>query len=158
MRRLSFTLIICTVVSMVSVFAYNLSVAADKEQLVGFVKKAAAFYKQNGMEKSFEEYSNPKGRFIEGELYIYAYDMKGTCVAHGANPKLIGQDLYEIQDVDGKYLIKELVKAAKNGSGFVEYKWKNPKTGEIEQKLGYVEKLDENYFAGSGIYFGAPRK
>lgn len=154
MSRISNSLLISVTILMFCAFSANVSCAADKTQLVAFVKKAVAYYKQNGTEKSFDEFSNPSGQFIAGELYIYAYDMAGNCVAHGANPKLIGQNLYQIQDVDGKYVIRELVEAAKKGGGFVEYRWKNPKSGAIEKKLGYVEPVDATYFVGSGIYYG----
>ena len=45
-----------------------------------------------------------------------------------------------------------MVDAAKKGSGYVDYFWQNPVSKKIEAKLGYVEKIDNTYWVGSGIY------
>ena len=50
---------------------------------------------------------------------------------------------------------KDLREAAYNGSGFSEYYYINPlHNNTIEKKLGYVEKVDDNWWLGSGIYEG----
>ena len=42
--------------------------------------------------------------------------------------------------------------AAKDGKGFVEFGWNDPATGKEGRKLGYVVKVDESMWLGSGIY------
>jgi len=66
-----------------------------KEQMVKFVEEAAAYVKEVGREAALKEFSNPKGKFVRenGELYIYAYDFKCVCLAHGFTPDLVGRDL-----------------------------------------------------------------
>jgi len=131
----------------------NADIKAGKDKLVKFVQAAAEFYKKEGKDKAFKEFSDPKGKFIDGEFYIYAYDFNGVCVAHGSNPKLVGQDLKDFTDPDGFKLIQALIDVAKNHEkGFQPFKWPNPLTKKSAPKIGYVEKLDENYFIGSGIY------
>ena len=86
--------------------------------------------------------------------FIYYRDgaKKGVCVAHGARPALIGKNLLDLKDQDGKYLIRELADVANGpGSGWVDYKWPNPITNKIEDKSSYVEKMGD-YFVGVGIY------
>ena len=61
----------------------------------GMVKKAIAFVKTNGKEKALAEFSNPKGPFVKGELYIYVLDPKEIIIAYGANQKFIGK-IYSI--------------------------------------------------------------
>lgn len=125
---------------------------ASEKEAVAFVKRAVEFYKKNGPEKAWAEFSNPQGAFIDRDLYIYAYTFEGMNVAHGANQKLVGRDLSELKDVDGKFVIKELAAVAKAaGAGWVDYKWANPGTKKIELKRGYVERVD-NFFIGSGVY------
>lgn len=122
------------------------------EQAVNLVKKAVQFYKENGAEKAFAEFNKPAGQFVEGDLYIFVYDLNGVNAVHGANPSLIGKNLIDMQDPDGKFIIKELIQiATTKGSGWFDYKYKNPKSGSIDWKSSYVEKLD-NYFIGCGIY------
>lgn len=131
------------------------SVAAPtKEEMVAFVKKAVDYVKKNGKKKAFAKFSNHTDKdFHIGELYIYAYDYKGVCLAHGYRSALIGADGSKITDPDGLYVIKELAKIAKeNKHGFLKYKWSNPVHNRVEEKLGYVEDMDGEYWIGSGIY------
>jgi signal transduction histidine kinase len=79
--------------------------------------------------------------------------MSGLCLAHGARPALIGKNLYDLKDQDGKYLVREFVTVAKGpGHGWVDYKWPNPITNKIEDKSSYVEKIGDNYWVGVGVY------
>ena len=124
--------------------------AAEAEAMV---KKAIASMKSGGKDATFAEINNPKGKFTDRDLYIFVYDMNGKCVAHGQNTKMIGKDLIEMKDADGKYFVKERVEIAKTkGSGWQEYKFTDPLTKKIERKRAYVEKY-EDLIVGSGIYF-----
>jgi signal transduction histidine kinase len=53
-------------------------------------------------------------------------------------------------------VIQELIKRAKNGGGWLEYMWENPQTGKLEKKYGYVRKVDDGWWLGSGTYEVAP--
>ena len=138
-----------------SLCAMTATFAADKgsaDEATALVKKAISFIKANGNEKAFAEFNNAKGQFVDRDLYIAVFDMNGVNVAHGANPKLIGKNLLDLKDVDGKQFIKEWYDvAAKKGSGWVDYKWTNPTTKAIEQKSTYVEKFGDHLVA-CGIY------
>ena len=116
------------------------------------VKKAVAFIKSEGKDKAFSEISNPKGRFIDRDLYIFVYDMNGKCVAHGFNQKMIGKELIDMTDPDGKFYVKERVEIAKTkGRGWQDYKFTNPISKKLEQKKAYIEKVDD-LIVGCGIY------
>jgi polar amino acid transport system substrate-binding protein len=112
-----------------------------------------AYAKVNGKEKALAEFSNRNGSFFRGELYIYAYDFNGTTVAHPVNPEKIGINRLSELDAKGNPFIRELRDMALNGSGFVQYYYINPLHGNaVEPKLGYVMKVDESWWLGSGIY------
>jgi signal transduction histidine kinase len=114
------------------------------------VKKAVAFYKENGKEKAFAAFNDQNGKFTMGDLYIVVYDLTGKCVAHGANPKQIGKDVIGMKDPDGKAFVKECVEIAKTrGKGWQNYKWSNPSTGTIEPKTMYLESVDNLIFGAS---------
>jgi len=116
------------------------------------VKKAIQLIKAEGKVKAFAEISNPKGKFVDRDLYIFVYDIEGKCVAHGFNQKMIGKDLLEMKDPDGKYFVKERIEIAKTkGNGWQDYKFTDPITKKIEPKSAYVEKL-ENLIVGCGVY------
>jgi signal transduction histidine kinase len=128
--------------------------AADKgtaDEAVAMVKKGVAFVKANGKEKAFAEFSNPKGQFVDRDLYVMVYDMEGNNKAHGSNPKLIGKNLLEIKDADGKFIVKGLIEVAQKGKGWFDYKWPNATTKAVEPKSTYVEKVDD-ILIGVGIY------
>ncbi len=122
------------------------------EEATAMVKKAAAFLKANGKDKTLAEVSNPKGQFVDRDLYISVYDMNGNVLAHGTNPKLIGKDVSALKDADGKEFIKEILSKAKSsGKGNADYKWPNPVSKEIQPKTVYFEKADDMVFS-SGYY------
>ena len=143
-------LVLCGLVSMVAAAEKQKhGTAAEAEAMV---KKAIASMKSNGKEATFAEINNPKGQFTDRDLYVFVYDMTGKCVAHGLNPKMIGKDLIEVRDADGKFFVKDRVEIAKTkGSGWQEYKFTDPLTKKIEPKKAYVEKY-ENLIVGCGIY------
>ena len=129
--------------------AAQFGTAAEAEALV---KKAVQLIKTEGKEKAFVEINNPKGKYVDRDLYIFVYDMTGKCVAHGFNQKMIGKDLIEMKDKDGKYFVKERIEIAKTkGRGWQDYEFTDPITKKIEHKSAYVEKLDD-LIVGCGIY------
>jgi signal transduction histidine kinase len=113
-------------------------------QAEAMVKKAVAYIKANGKDKALAEISNPKGPFVDRDLYVTAYDMTGKCLAHGANQKMIGKDLIDLKDPDGKPFIKERIDMMKTkDKGWQDYKFTNPVSKKIEPKTAYVEKVDD---------------
>jgi len=134
------------------------AVAAEKgtaDEAVAMVRKASEFLKKNGKEKALAEFNNPKGQFIQKDLYIFAFGANGDGVelANGANLKLVGKNVLEMKDADGKFLIKDILALGmgKEGKGWVDYKWPNPSTGTVDGKRTYVERV-EDVVIGCGIY------
>ena len=124
-----------------------------KDEAVAMVKRVEAMFAKDGADATFKAVSDKSvTAFHDRDLYPFIYDMTGVCVAHGARPALIGKNLIDLKDQDGKYLIQELVAIAKGpGSGWVDYKWPNPLTNKIEDKTSYVEKMGD-YLVGVGVY------
>lgn len=117
---------------------------ASQKDAKALVEKAAAFAKASGKDAAIKELNQAKGQFDKGELYVFAYDMSGKIIAHPKNPKLIGKDLLNVPDPDGKMFRKEIVELAKTkGSGWVDYKYTNPETKKVEAKTTYVLKAGD---------------
>lgn len=124
----------------------------NQNEAEAMVKLAAAYLRANGRDKAFSEFSKPAPQFKNRDLYINVIDLHGNTKAHGENPKLIGRNLIDIKDADGKHFIKNFVQVAKNtGRGWVDYRWTNPVTAVVESKSTYIEKVDD-YIIGCGIY------
>ena len=146
---------VMALIGLVMVLGNSFSFAADagtKEEAVAMVKKAVEYIKANGRDKAFEEFSNPKGKFVDRDLYIVVYDMNMKCLAHGQKKSMVGKDLLDFKDVDGKEYMKErqtLMKA--NTTAWQEYKFMNPVSKKIEPKEMYLEKF-EDVVVGCGVY------
>ncbi len=134
------------VASILVLCAVSMAFAAgdEKKTAKDLVDKAAAFTKSHGKPAALKEISNPTGQFVKGEIYVFAYDTKATMLAHPKNPKLIGKVLLEIPDIDGKLFRKEIMeKAASAGSGWVDYKYRNPVNNKVELKTTYFQKVND---------------
>lgn len=131
------------------------AVAASKgtpDQAKALAESAAEFFKANGLEKSIEEFNKKEGKFVKGDLYVFVLDFAGVMRAHPMNPKLVGKNLMDLKDVDGKPINEELIKIAKGpGKGWVDYKWTNPETKMIQAKTTYVIRIGDALI-GSGAY------
>jgi cytochrome c len=129
---------------------YLIELALDEAR--GWVDEAIAFFRATGKEIALVEFSNPQGRFVRGEQYIYVLDINGVMLAHPVNERYVRKDFYRIQDSDGKSFIKEIVDTANaRGFGWVEYKWFDPATRREQPKTVYFEKVNGLIFC-SGVY------
>lgn len=125
---------------------------ATAAEATAMVKKGVAFIKANGKDKAYAEISAKGGQFSDRDLYLVVYGIDGVVLAHGANPKMIGKNLIDLKDIDGKAFVKERVDLAKSkGTFWQDYKFTNPVSKKIEPKSAYCEKLDETVICG-GIY------
>lgn len=115
-----------------------------KAEAEALVKKTVSAIKADGADKTYAAITSKDAAFIDRDLYPVVYDMGGKCISHGANPKLVGKDLLDVQDADGKFFIKERVEKAKTGKTFwQEYKYTNPLSKKIEPKEAYCEPMDK---------------
>jgi cytochrome c len=135
-------------------FLVTLVQASTLEEAKAFAEKAAAFVKANGKDKAVAEFSNPKGQFVKGDLYVFAQEFSGLMLANGGNPKLAGQNHLELKDPNGKFFVKEMVEMAKTkGSGWVSYSWTNPATKKVQPKKTWVQRVEGmDLYVGCGIF------
>ena len=104
-------------------------------------------------QKSIDEFNDPEGSFVEGDLYVFVMDMSsGKFLAHGASPELVGRSHDEILSPDNKPILTELLTLAKkNGRGVYTYQWLNPQSNKVETKHTYYRVLD-NKLVAVGYY------
>jgi len=130
---------------LINLLSVNLVLAASPaDQAKAMVEEAVAFFNANGKQKTLTEISTPKGKWVKGELYVFAYDLNGVVVAHPINPKLIGKNLIDVPDAAGKTFRKDIAEVARTkGTGWVDYKYKNPSTNKIEDKSTFLKKAGD---------------
>jgi len=125
---------------------------ATRDQAIGMVKKGVDFIKAHGADKGYTEITSKSGQFHLEDLYLTVYDLDGNVKAHGANEKMVGRNLIDLKDIDGKPFVKERVELAKTKASFwQDYKFTNPETKKVEPKEMYCERLENTVVCG-GIY------
>lgn len=144
------------------VLQFGLGMAAQAAESHGspaeaeaMVKQAVALVKSAGAEKAYKTFTeHPGGAFKDRDLYVFAYDFEGNCLAQGANPKMVGKNLFIMRDVDGKPFIKDMIDLVKaKGKGWYgPYKFNNVATSTYELKKSYCEQGVGNSMICVGVY------
>jgi methyl-accepting chemotaxis protein len=131
---------------------FKLDQGEDRERAIAMVKKAVAHVKAAGPERAFDDFQDPNGAFQMGDLYVMVFDKQGVLRAHGRRPEIRGRNDWDVTDADGKHQTREVIQVAESrGAGWVDYRWENPRSGQIEPKSTYVEACGD-YVVGCGIY------
>lgn len=122
----------------------------DRRKVVDLVKRGYTYLEKHGVTEASRQFSERRAKgFRYGDLWLFLYDQKGKCVAHGANIDFIGTNQYDLKDQDGKYFIREFIRKAASGGGWVDYKVKG------SYRFVYVEQVEvgaEKYVIGCGIF------
>ncbi len=86
--------------------------------------------------------------------YFWINDMLPRMVMHPIKPEMVGNDLSNYKDPNGKLLFVEFVETVKKeGSGFVPYEWPKPGFEKPQPKLSYVVGFAPwNWVIGTGVY------
>jgi cytochrome c len=124
---------------------------ATKDDAVAMVKKTVALIKADGPQKAYAEIDKG-GPFVNGEVYAVVQGFDGTTLAHATNSKLIGKNMSDVQDVDGKYFAKDMGNLGRKEASFwYEFKFVNPATKKIQPKQMYCESLSQTIVC-AGVY------
>ncbi len=130
----------------VSVFNLGDREYGNDEEAIALVKAGVAMMQEQGKESLVSEINRfGKGKFLNRDLYLSAYDLSNyRVVAHGSNPRVVGQNAQEVKDTDGRHFINEMIAIARSkGGGWIEYKWAHPITNENTAKNAYFEKCGD---------------
>lgn len=123
----------------------------NEKEAVALATKGAQFVKEHGKAEMIAKINGKDPEFNQGALYLAMRDLNGITVAHPTTA-LIGKDLLDVPDADGKPFRREMVALAKGkGHGWVDYKFRNPATGKVEAKRTYVLRVDDVALE-AGIY------
>ena len=77
----------------------------DTKDLVALVEDAAALVEEKG-EAAFAEFAIQGSRWLNGQYYFFVYAPDGTSVFHPISPQLVGKNLMDLRDLNGKPVIK----------------------------------------------------
>lgn len=125
---------------------------AEKDA-IALVEKGVALVKSDGKAEMIKRINAKDPVFVQSAMYIYMSDARtGVILAHPMNPALVGKDLIDVPDTNGKPFRRAGVEmVAKQGKGWIDYTYKNPASGKIEPKTTYLMKVDD-VILQAGIY------
>lgn len=108
--------------------AYAESVAEARALL----DAAHAEIKSKGVEAAVKEF-NAGGKWKGSKAYVVVADFKGHMLAHAANEKIVGKNMYEAKDAAGKAFVQEVIQGVQaKGETNIEFRWANPQTRKID--------------------------
>lgn len=122
----------------------------DRDKTVDLVRRGYQYMKASGTSVAAKDFTDKAvNTYRFGDIYLFVYDMKGNCIAHGGNSSFIGQNQFDLKDQDGMYYIREMIDQAKAGGGWIDLKLQN------SFESTYVEKIDmgvDSYVIGAGMF------
>lgn len=124
--------------------------AETPDEAKALLDGALAEIKTAGLDKAVKDF-NAGGKWKKGGLYIVAVQLDGTMLAHSANDKLPGKNMFEAKDAGGKPFVQEAIKLVKtSGSGAIDMRWGNPVTKQIADATMFVRRVP-----GQDVYLGS---
>jgi cytochrome c len=125
---------------------------ATPEQALSILWRAVDELKRRGPD-SFAQFNDINGGFVRDDSYVFVVGMKDLRMyAHGTMPRLIGKNVGDLTDASGEQIIRKMVDIVNSkGEGSLNYKWRNPITGKIENKSTFLKRVGE-YMVAVGYY------
>lgn len=122
---------------------------SKKETVKILARSAASYLESNPEEIAFYDFVTLDGKFVRGDLGVFAIDVNGICYAYVDDYGLIWQNILNIKDDNGKMFVREFIEAVKAGAGEVTYVLNG------DRKIAYVEPVTKgnvSYVVGSSFY------
>ena len=138
----------------------KLVTAQTSEECTSLVEQTAKAIEENALQTlaRINRAEHPYKNKDDSALYVFVLNPDQTIVGHPIKTKVIGKNMKGKPDIKGKMFRDEFVAVArKDGSGWVDYYFLNPKTQKEEHKTSFIKLVkgsDGNeYIVGSGKYF-----
>jgi len=129
---------------------------SKKDSVISLVKGAVELFKNEiklgeTPKSAFSELSYPLGRFVMGDLYLFALNEDGVLMAQGERPTLIGTNVINYKDETGKLVNREIIEQLKNRESiWVEYISKGAPKRTYAEKV--TDKKGKHYYIACGYY------
>jgi len=112
---------------------------------VALVEQGAAFLRAQGRAELIRRINARDPLFRRGLLTLHMRDARtGVTLADPLHPSLIGLDLLDVPDADGRAYRRDILAlAAGRGQGWVGHAYKNPADGRIQAWSDYVLRVGD---------------
>ncbi|WP_320170893.1 cache domain-containing protein [Maridesulfovibrio sp.] len=97
----------------------------------------------------------------ENPFYLFVVDQNGFEQLNTGSPNIEPVDISNSKSVDGRSVIKEIVRLAQNqGEGFIDYLWSRPGyAGNRHEKKSFIKIFKPyGWIIGSGVYYATIRE
>ncbi|HEV7367851.1 methyl-accepting chemotaxis protein [Arenibaculum sp.] len=91
----------------------------------------------------------------DGVEYVWVNDLDHRFVMHPISPQLVGRDMRDLQDANGKYLLREIVRIARTPEkeGFMTYVWPRPGSEVPVDKRSFFRLFEPwGWIFATGMY------
>jgi signal transduction histidine kinase len=123
------------------------------QQNAALVEQAAAaeYVKKVGPDAAIKSFETDKTRWVVKDLSVWVMDAKGVMKYH-ENAKMVGKDLSELKDANGRFFTKEFMAVgAGKSAGSVTYEWAHPQTRKLTTKTAYLQPAGNDVFVGVSV-------
>lgn len=125
----------------------------DRSRLREFVDEARNYALHSGRDEALRVFNDPKGDFVRGDLYLFAFDFLGNVLCLPFQPDLLGTNRLNAKDANGVAFTRDNLDLSRGGSGQIYYIYPNPRENmRDELKLSYTAKVDDTWWLAAGIY------
>lgn len=123
------------------------------QDAIAMAERGAALIQAKGKAEMMKRLAAGDPQFAQGALHIDMIDARtGIVLAHPYNAAIVGQDLTDLPDANGKTYGREIIQlAADQGKGWVEHQYRDPGTGQVASKSTYFVRVDDVVLE-AGIY------
>lgn len=140
MKKVSMILLMGVLVVFFAVTAQAQDKVATPADAKDLLKKVVDYAKANGCEKTFAEINKGTAFKIYKNAYPSVTDLKGLSYANVKVPALVGRNIIDIKDADGKPFVKTALDKRKmnfkdkDSPIITEYKWMDTRTNKTETR------------------------
>jgi signal transduction histidine kinase len=138
----------------------SFATAITSEEAVSLVEQTAMDIEKNALQTlaRINRAEHPYKNKDNPSLYVFVLDTDLTVNGHPIKTKVIGKNMKGKPDIKGKMFRDEFLEVVrKDGSGWVDYYFLNPKNQKEEHKTSFVKLVKGNngteYIVGCGKYF-----
>ena len=120
------------------------AVHATRPEAEALAARAVACIQADGARKAYAAFTHGAG-YKDGDLYVVVQDMDGRTLAHGANAGLVGRQLLDLADLDGRPLTRsQLDLARRQGKGWAgPFTVRNAVTNGAQRRAVYVQRVGD---------------
>ena len=132
-------------------------VQKSARELESFVRDAAKLMELKG-DLAFEEFREKGSKWLQGDLYLYAWSMDGHEVLNPVDSAMEGHDLSQKRDILGRPVGQMILDVSRSpqGEGWIHYMY--PRPGELFPvwKSAFLERVNlpdgQQRMVGAGLY------